>query len=115
MPHCFPAFTDSFAPLDDFAVPPAGASRSSYWCTNSTHAADHAAAGDVEGALRLLSRQIAAVNFAPLQANVMALVQGATSSLPGLTQLPSLKSSLQRNGNAPEKASLLLCILQQSH
>jgi Coatomer (COPI) alpha subunit C-terminus len=65
----------------------------------------HAAAIGALTAHTLLSRQIAAVNFAPLQANVMALVQGATSSLPGLTQLPSLKSSLQRNGNAPEKVS----------
>lgn len=83
--------------IGDFVVPAAGTPAPTVWCANSTHAADHAAAGDVEGAMRLLNRQIAAVHFVPLKRHMMALLQGAHASVPAMAAVPPLRSALHRN------------------
>ncbi|CAN0223457.1 unnamed protein product [Discosporangium mesarthrocarpum] len=94
--------------LNDFAMPPAGKALTLMWVENSSHAADHAAAGDFQGAMQLLNRQIAVVNFEPLKAHFMAVHTGAIASLPGLSAVPSLRSCLQRNAleKSPDKDSL---------
>lgn len=97
-PTATPVHKEHSFGADDFRVPPAGVSATALWCQNSTHAADHAAAGDFEGAMKLLNRQIAVVNFAPLQSHFMALYTGASASLPGLPQVTSLRSFLVRGG-----------------
>ncbi|CAN0443150.1 unnamed protein product, partial [Hapterophycus canaliculatus] len=110
--------------MADFAMPPAGRSLPTLWVENSSHAADHAAAGDFQarenrkrerrggggeggwvGAMQLLNRQIAVVNFEPLRAHFLAVHTGTQASLPGLNAMPSLRSCLQRNASDknPEK------------
>jgi len=89
--------TTSGSGVENYMIPMAGTPVSSYWCNNSTHAADHAAAGDVEGAMRLLNRQIAVVNFEEMKHLLLALFQGASGSVQGICSVPSDKSFLHRN------------------
>lgn len=58
-----------------------------------------------QGAMQLLNRQIAVVNFEPLRAHFLAVHTGTQASLPGLNAMPSLRSCLQRNASEknPEK------------
>eukprot|EP00752_Nemacystus_decipiens_P007324 g6553.t1 len=102
--------------MADFAMPPAGRSLPTLWVENSSHAADHAAAGDFQGAMQLLNRQIAVVNFEPLRAHFLAVHTGTQASLPGLNVMPSLRSCLQRNASEknPEKNSLPAVALKAS-
>lgn len=51
----------------DVSVPPAGNSPVVSWCSESTHCADHFAAGSVESAVTLLHRQIAATSVKKLK------------------------------------------------
>ncbi|CAM9256260.1 unnamed protein product [Chrysoparadoxa australica] len=101
------------APMEvgDYVLPTPGPSCKASWC-NSSHAADHAAAGDFEGAMKLLNRQIAVVNFRPLFPLLMRIYSGARTSVPGLVGTPSLISHLRRTeGNRDEslpKTSLTL-------
>lgn len=85
------------ADADVFVVPTAGTSVTTHWCSNSSHAADHAAAGSFETAMQLLNRQIAAVQFAPLKPHFNAAFTGAYTSLPCLPLAPSLRMPIQRN------------------
>ena len=52
-------------------------------CADSSHAADHLAAGSADSAVQLLNRQIAVVNFKPLRQSAVTLFLGATAYLPG--------------------------------
>jgi coatomer protein complex subunit alpha (xenin) len=100
-------------PSAAFADTAPGTARDHYWRQNSSHAADHIAAGDIEGAMNLLNRQIAVVNFAPMESHFIALSTGAVASLPGLVQTPSIRSLLQRNDSAAaqDKEGLpMLCL-----
>lgn len=83
-----------------FNAPAAGASPISAWCAESSHIADHLAAGSVDSALHLLNRQIAASNFKPLRTNAIQLFLGASAFLPGLPLSPSTRSYLVRDGSA---------------
>lgn len=59
----------------------------------------------VQGAMQLLNRQIAVVNFEPLRAHFLAVYTGVQAALPGLSAMPSMRSCLQRNASEknPEK------------
>ncbi len=87
---------------DDLLNPQPGKPRDAVWRSNSSHASDHIAGGDIEGAMNLLNRQIAAVNFAPLEENFMAVFTASTMSLPTLPCTPSIRSLLSRNNPGPQ-------------
>jgi coatomer protein complex subunit alpha (xenin) len=80
-----------------FVAPTGGTPATVTWCSESSHAADHLAAGSAESALQLLNRQIAVVNAAPMKTNGISLFLGATAFLPGLPLVPSNKSYLFRD------------------
>mmetsp|Transcript_11434 Transcript_11434/g.34729 ORF Transcript_11434/g.34729 Transcript_11434/m.34729 type:complete len:1231 (-) Transcript_11434:269-3961(-) len=80
-----------------FSVPTAGVSPSAAYVNNSSHCADHAAAGAIESAMNLLHRQIAAADFLGMKEHLFAAMLGASVSLPGLPLTPSLSIPLQRS------------------
>lgn len=52
---------------DSYVSPTPGVAPTSAWCSESSHAGDHFAAGSVETALNLLNRQIAASKVASIR------------------------------------------------
>lgn len=110
---------------DFFLSPQGGTSPVVSWCNDSSHAADHFAAGSVESALQLLNRQIALVNAAPIKALAIGSYLGSTAFLPGLPLAPVGKSYLMRDAGKSAsgkplpsvalKTSLLLDLLQQAY
>jgi len=83
--------------FDYFAAPTAGNPPTSSWCSESTHCADHFAAGSVESAIQLLNRQIAAVNVSPIKQQALSLFLGSTAYLPGLPSMPVNRSYLVKD------------------
>jgi len=94
---------DEMAGLDQisddagFQMPPAGRSAVGCWAANSSHAADHMAAGGASSAMQLLHRQIAASDFTNLQGPMLACYLGSTGSLPGVPGSGSITVPLMRN------------------
>ena len=91
---------DDLADLDSpggFSMPTAGRPAAACWVANSSHSADHLAAGAATSALQLLNRQIAASEFAVLKDSMVACYLGATLSVPGVPGSPSLSMPLMRN------------------
>jgi coatomer protein complex subunit alpha (xenin) len=70
-----------------FQMPPAGRPPAGCWVANSSHAADHMAAGGASSAMQLLHRQIAASDFATLKGPMIGCYLGSSVSLPGKTTL----------------------------
>ena len=66
-----------------FQMPPAGRPPAGCWAQNSSHAADHMAAGGASSAMQLLHRQIAASDFTNLKGSMLGCYLGSTVSLPG--------------------------------
>ena len=89
---------------DFFAAPQPGTRPAAHWVNNSSHAADHVAAGSFESAMRLLNNQLAVVNFEPLKKKFVGVYCGATTSVPGLALAPSLSMPLQRSTPADQKS-----------
>ena len=91
-----PAKSNSLAGLPDVNAP-----LSVSWC-NSSHAADHMAAGSVATALNLLNRQIAATNPSPLRQYARMAFLGSSGFLPGLPLAPPTRCYITRQDtNAP--------------
>ena len=98
---------DDLADLDDgldnigddsgFQLPPSGRPPVACWVANSSHAADHVAAGAMPSAMQLLNRQIAASEFSALQQNMMGCYIGSMMSVPGLAGSGSFSLPLMRN------------------
>uniref|UniRef100_A0A7S3L3C1 Coatomer subunit alpha n=1 Tax=Amphora coffeiformis TaxID=265554 RepID=A0A7S3L3C1_9STRA len=80
-----------------FNLPTAGRPPAGCWVANSSHSADHLAAGAASSALQLLNRQIAASEFALLKDSMISCYLGATLSVPGVPGSPSLNMPLLRN------------------
>jgi coatomer protein complex subunit alpha (xenin) len=80
-----------------FQMPAAGRPPAGCWVANSSHAADHIAAGAASSALQLLNRQIAASDFAVLKNSMMSCYLGTMLSVPGVPGSPSLHIPLLRN------------------
>jgi len=95
---------------DLFVAPQAGMVPAAQWVANSSHAADHVAAGSFETAMQLLNRQIAAVNFEPLKSKFVGVFCGATTSVPGLALAPALALPLQRTGASDAKTLPAICL-----
>jgi coatomer protein complex subunit alpha (xenin) len=84
-----------------FTVPNAGNPPTIAWCAESSHCADHFAAGSADSAVQLLNRQVAATNVAPLKAGATSLFVGASAFLPGFPLAPSNRSYLVRDTGKP--------------
>lgn len=91
---------------DFFLSPQGGTSPVVSWCSDSSHAADHFAAGSVDSALQLLNRQIALVNAIPIKPLALGAFLGSTAFLPGLPLAPVGKSYLTRESSKPAGKSL---------
>jgi len=78
--------------------------------SNSSHAADHIAAGSFETAMQLLNRQIAVVNFEPLKSKFVGVFCGATTVLPGLALSPSIAVPVQRTPPSEAKSLPSICL-----
>ena len=79
-----------------FTAPAGGTPLAVTWCAESSHAADHFAAGSVQTALQLLKAQIALSNAVPLKQTAKSLFLGASCFVPGLPLVPSTRISLVR-------------------
>lgn len=83
------AAVDDMAGLNDisddtgFQMPTSGRPAAGCWVANSSHAADHMAAGGASSAMQLLHRQIAASDFSALKEPMIGCYLGSTVSLPG--------------------------------
>lgn len=82
---------------DSFVMPLSGKLASAKWANNSALAADLCAAGVFDQAMHVLHRQIGAVNFEPLQANMLAIYSAAQCFVPLLTPGHALHIPLQRS------------------
>eukprot|EP00569_Conticribra_weissflogii_P016351 CAMPEP_0171400982 /NCGR_PEP_ID=MMETSP0880-20121228/7612_1 /TAXON_ID=67004 /ORGANISM="Thalassiosira weissflogii, Strain CCMP1336" /LENGTH=1288 /DNA_ID=CAMNT_0011915391 /DNA_START=12 /DNA_END=3878 /DNA_ORIENTATION=+ len=91
-----------------FQMPPAGRPPAACWVANSSHAADHMAAGGASSAMQLLHRQIAASDFSVLKSSMLGCYLGSTVSLPGIPGSGSMMVPLMRNdaGGHPGNDSL---------
>ena len=67
-----------------FQMPQAGRPPVGCWVANSSHAADHLAAGGSASALQLLNRQIAANNFKVMKQSMITSYLACSASLPGM-------------------------------
>lgn len=83
--------------VGDFTMPNAGRPPAACWAANSSHAADHLAAGAASSALQLLNRQIAASEFSVIKENMLNCYLGATMSVPGVPGSLSITVPLMRN------------------
>ena len=109
-----PAQVDDMAAFNEiggdvgFQMPPAGRPPAGCWVGNSSHAADHMAAGGASSAMQLLHRQIAASDFSNIKESMIGCYLGSTVSLPGVPGSGSMIIPLMRNdgGGHPGNDSL---------
>ncbi|KAF2724378.1 Coatomer, alpha subunit [Polychaeton citri CBS 116435] len=85
----------------------AGSSEADLWTRNSPLAADHAAGGSFETAMNLLSRQIGAVNFKPLEERFMEIYSASRTLLPANTGMPPLINYVRRTPNETDSRKIL--------
>ncbi|KAG6408792.1 hypothetical protein SASPL_131815 [Salvia splendens] len=79
-----------------FVCPTPGMPVSQIWVQKSSLAAEHAAAGNFDTALRLLSRQLGICNFAPLKSQFIDLQLGSHSYLRACTSAPVISIAVER-------------------
>jgi coatomer protein complex subunit alpha (xenin) len=91
--------------LSAFVPPSNGNSPQLSWCAESSHCADHFAAGAVESAVQLLNRQIGAINMKPLKSACYPIFAGAQAFLPGICQSPAVRNFLVRESNKTNTGS----------
>ena len=85
----------------------AGSSEADLWTRNSPLAADHAAAGSFDTAMNLLSRQVGAVNFKPLEDRFMEIYQGSRTFLPANPGMAPLVNYVRRTVNETDSRKIL--------
>jgi coatomer protein complex subunit alpha (xenin) len=89
-----------------FYVPPnPGRADSDYW-TDSPIAADHVAAGSFNTGMKLLNRQIGAVNFEPMKNSFLAVASASKVQLNGLPGTAPIGQFVLRNQTENGKNSL---------
>ncbi|KAK6245497.1 WD40 repeat - like 10 [Theobroma cacao] len=79
-----------------FVAPTPGMPVSQIWIQKSSLAAEHAAAGNFDTAMRLLSRQLGIRNFAPLKQLFLDLQVGSHSYLPTFSSAPVTLVAVER-------------------
>lgn len=99
---------DEVGEVGDFRMPTAGRPPPACWVQNSSHAADHLAAGGAASSLQLLNRQIAVSDFSVLKDNLLNCYLGSMTCVPGVPGSGSMMLPLIRNdtGGNPEASSL---------
>ncbi|XP_054777832.1 coatomer subunit alpha-2-like [Prosopis cineraria] len=79
-----------------FIAPQPGMPVSQIWIQRSSLAADHAAAGNFDTAMRLLNRQLGIKNFAPLRSMFLDLYTSSHSYLLGFSSAPIITLAVER-------------------
>ncbi|KAL8143768.1 hypothetical protein V2J09_016800 [Rumex salicifolius] len=79
-----------------FVAPTPGMSVSQIWTQRSSLAAEHAAAGNFDTAMRLLNRQLAIKNFVPLKSMFLDLHAGSHTYLREFSSAPILSLAVER-------------------
>ncbi|KAL0391932.1 UNVERIFIED_CONTAM: Coatomer subunit alpha-1 [Sesamum radiatum] len=82
-----------------FVAPTPGMPVSQIWVQKSSLAAEHAAAGNFDTAMRLLSRQLGIRNFTPLKSQFIDLHLGSHSYLRAFTSAPLISVAVERGWN----------------
>lgn len=82
-----------------FVAPTAGMPVSQIWTQRSSLAAEHAAAGNFDTAMRLLSRQLGIRNFAPLRSMFLDLHSGSHTFLRAFSSTPVISLAVERGWN----------------
>lgn len=97
-----------------FVAPQPGVDPSILWSQNSSLAADHAAAGSFESAMRLLNRQVGIVDFEPLKKNMRDIYLGSRCLIPGMASVSPITCMLHRNDQEgpPKEASLPVAVIK---
>ena len=85
----------------------AGSSEAELWTRNSPIAADHVAGGSFETAMNLLSRQIGAINFKPLEPRFEEIYLASRTYLPANASLPPLINYVRRTLKEKSSSKLL--------
>uniref|UniRef100_A0A453H749 Coatomer subunit alpha n=1 Tax=Aegilops tauschii subsp. strangulata TaxID=200361 RepID=A0A453H749_AEGTS len=79
-----------------FVAPTPGMPVSQIWTQKSSLAGEHAAAGNFDTAMRLLSRQLGIKNFAPLKPMFLDLHMGSHSYLRALATAPVISIAVEK-------------------
>ncbi|KAL8129464.1 hypothetical protein V2J09_018619 [Rumex salicifolius] len=79
-----------------FVAPTPGMPVSQIWIQRSSLAAEHAAAGNFDTAMRLLNRQLGIKNFAPFRAMFLDLNSGSHSYIKALSSTPVISIGVER-------------------
>ncbi|XP_021753533.1 coatomer subunit alpha-1-like [Chenopodium quinoa] len=79
-----------------FVAPTPGMPVSQIWTQRSALAAEHAAAGNFDTAMRLLNRQLGIKNFTPLKPMFLDLYSGSHSYLRAFASAPVISVALER-------------------
>ncbi|GLT72776.1 hypothetical protein SLA2020_446800 [Shorea laevis] len=82
-----------------FVAPTPGMPVNQIWTQRSSLAAEHAAAGNFDTAMRLLSRQLGIKNFAPLRPMFLDLHTGSHSYLRAFSSAPVISLAVERGWN----------------
>lgn len=82
-----------------FVAPTPGMPVSQIWIQRSSLAAEHAAAGNFDTAMRLLNRQLGIRNFAPLKSMFLDLHSGSHSYLRAFSSAPVIPLAVERGWN----------------
>ncbi|KAL3634312.1 hypothetical protein CASFOL_021366 [Castilleja foliolosa] len=91
-----PKTASSGARSSIFIAPTPGMPVSQIWVQRSSLAAEHAAAGNFDTAMRLLSRQLGICNFAPLKSQFINLHLGSHSYLRAFTSASVISVAIER-------------------
>merc|ERR1719453_52971 len=79
-----------------FAAPSPGVAPAQRWSQKCGLAGELAAAGAFDSAMRLLTRQLGIVEFAPLQEHMVNMAYASHASLPGLSLMPGFTTAMER-------------------
>ena len=89
-----------------FVAPTPGMPVSQIWIQKSSLAADHAAAGNFDTAMRLLNRQLGIRNFAPLRSMFLDLNTGSHSYLRAFSSAPVISFAIERGWTESSSANV---------
>ncbi|KAK7259912.1 hypothetical protein RIF29_25527 [Crotalaria pallida] len=89
-----------------FVAPTPGMPVSQIWIQRSSLAADHAAAGNFDTAMRLLNRQLGIRNFAPLRSMFIDLHNGSHSYLRAFSSAPVISFAVERGWTESSSANV---------
>ncbi|KAH1255933.1 Coatomer subunit alpha-1 [Glycine max] len=89
-----------------FVAPTPGLPVSQIWIQKSSLAADHAAAGNFDTAMRLLNRQLGITNFSPLRSTFLDLSTGSHSYLRAFSSAPVISFAIERGWTESSSANV---------